>query len=86
MIRERLLKSLNLTLFSDFYLFISEYFPFYKTNNEERLLERLNSKVEDLKVLTEEDKIHFLEYVTGQTSTVEFYLQSLIQFKNKYKK
>ncbi len=81
MISERLLKSLNLTLFSDFHLFISENFPFYEFNNRELLLERLKS---DIKELTIEDKLHFFEYILDKKE-LENYLQFFAQFKDKYK-
>ena len=54
--------------------------------NENRIkvieeLKRLNS---DVKELILDDKLHFFEYVLDKKE-LENYLQSLIQFKNKYK-
>ncbi len=54
--------------------------------NENRIkvieeLKRLNS---DVKELILDDKLHFFEYVLDKKELVN-YLQSLIQFKNKYK-
>ena len=65
-------------------LAIKEFKELKVNENRIKVIEELKRLNSDVKELILDDKLHFFEYVLDKKE-LENYLQSLIQFKNKYK-